>query len=178
MDAQKAEKAVLGLGTELARPNEVAHSFTTPVMTQGHHPCPFSGILDMSDVPLRQHRRSFYSEDGNVYISPPVKDGMVTSEPPLKEELVHCAIDSEGLVLHGEKCVLKGVARKTTAETTGRFMLQVDMREDVESEPRFLPESPSAVPMRKWSSHHNTMLGPPGAAGEIFWTFRMFKGGQ
>ncbi|CAN0441140.1 unnamed protein product, partial [Ectocarpus sp. 8 AP-2014] len=77
-------------------------------------PCPLAGLMDMSEPPLRSHRRSYYNEDdGKVYTIPRNSDDVTAAElteVPREEERSKCVVDFQGIVRHGVGCALSKLA--------------------------------------------------------------------
>lgn len=114
-------------------------------------PCPLTGILDMTEPPLRSHRRSYYSEeDSKVYRIPRNSNSPTSAmlaEPQREEERFKCVIDFKGEVRHGEDCALRGVVHKTLPPSK-RNSLGLEQSAGQE-----LPSNPAlsiGIPVRTW----------------------------
>lgn len=126
-------------------------------------PCPFAGILDMSEPPLRSHRRSYYNEDdGKVYLVPQLGDKSTAAgveEPLREEERFKCIVDFKGDVRHAEDCVLREVAHETPPQRK---------RNSFASEGHSGQEAPlqaalsAAIPVRMWHKESTSEWAPSG----------------
>ncbi|CAM9491419.1 unnamed protein product [Ectocarpus sp. 13 AM-2016] len=80
-------------------------------------PCPLAGLMDMSEPPLRSHRRSYYNEDdGKVYSIPRTRDDVTAAElteVPREEERSKCVVDFQGIVRHAVGCALSKLAQRS-----------------------------------------------------------------
>lgn len=127
--------------TEVAPPEE----------KKGLRPCPLTGILDMTEPPLRSHRRSYYSEaDGKVYQIPRNSDSSISAvlaEPTREEERFKCVVDFKGEVRHGEDCALRGVVHKTLSPSK-RNSLRLE--QGAGQEPSSVPALSIGIPVRTW----------------------------
>ncbi|CAN0497120.1 unnamed protein product, partial [Ectocarpus sp. 12 AP-2014] len=80
-------------------------------------PCPLAGLMDMSEPPLRSHRRSYYNDyDGKVYSIPRTSDDVTAAElteVPREEERSKCVVDFQGIVRHAVGCALSKLAPRS-----------------------------------------------------------------
>lgn len=144
------------------------------------HPCPLSGVLDMAEPPLRNHRRSYYNEDdGKVYkVRNSSNESMITDieEAPREEERLKCIIDFKGKVKHGENCILRGVspltpptsnrnslAKKLTSD--GATLLDNDPDQELPHLPAQIPVS-IGIPVRTWHKDNTSDWDPAGVGAE------------
>eukprot|EP00903_Cladosiphon_okamuranus_P015241 g14087.t1 len=153
---------------DMPRETGAAAQATIERKKSSFRPCPLAGILDMSEPPLRSHRRSYYNEnDGNVYI---LQTGDETSkaaagieEPPREEERFKCIIDFKGEVRHGEDCVLRDLAvKKTPPPPSKRASLNTSGRDVVGEELPLQARLPLAIPVRKWHKESTSEWDPAG----------------
>lgn len=81
------------------------------------HPCPLAGLMDLSEPPLRSHRRSYYNEDdGKVYKIPSTSDDVTAAElaeVPREDERSKCVVGFQGIVRHGVGCALSKLAPRS-----------------------------------------------------------------
>lgn len=149
------------------------------------HPCPLSGILDMSEPPLRNHRRSYYNEDdGKVYkVRSASNESTIAAdieEAPREEERLKCTVDFKGKVKHGEGCILRGVSNNSPPTSSRNSMTQqklpasdgatlLDMDSGQEPPPLsvHIPVS-VGIPVRTWHKDDKSDWDPAGmgATGE------------
>lgn len=111
-------------------------------------PCPFSGILDMSE-PLR--KQSFFSGAENVRTSSPTTGGGSEGGVHVGVEVLKCAVDSDGFVRHAESCVLRDASPRR-ASTSGLLAFKGKLGENVSQEPGRIRVPLGDLPVRKWSS--------------------------
>lgn len=126
-------------------------------------PCPLAGILDMSEPPLRSHRRSYYNEDdGKVYVLPKHGDASTAAgveEPPREEERFKCIVDFKGVVRHGEDCVLREVADKIPPPSERNSLtLEGDSGQALPLQVAL----PAALPIRTWHKESTSEWDPAG----------------
>eukprot|EP00752_Nemacystus_decipiens_P005204 g4723.t1 len=126
-------------------------------------PCPLAGILDMSEPPLRNHRRSYYNEDdGKVYLLPQHGDTSSVAgveEPPREEERFKCVVDFKGDVRHGEDCVLREVARTTPPPSERNSLAS---KGGSGQQPSYQTTLPAAIPVRMWHKERTSEWAPAG----------------
>lgn len=131
-------------------------------------PCPLAGILDMSEPPLRGHRRSYYNEDdGRVYRLShcDTRTAAGFEEPPREEERMKCVIDFKGEVQHGEDCVLRGVAHKTLPPNKRNSLALEPRGSEQEPPPLAQASLTGAISVRTW--HKDSASGwDPAGVGE------------
>lgn len=139
---------------------------------QSLRPCPLAGILDMSEPPLRGHRRSYYNEgDGRVYRLPQKSDTSTVAgfeERPREEERFKCVVDFKGDVQHGEDCALRNVTHKTLPPSKRNSRtLEWDSGQEPPTLPLQAPLS-AAIPIRTWHREYTSEWDPAGvgATGE------------
>ena len=142
---------LVGVGERTDKPEaRVARPRDVFILTERENllPCPFSGILDMSE-PLR--KQSFFCGDGNVRASIPKNGGSAEGEAHVGVEVLKCAVDSDGLVRHAESCVLRD-ASPGKASTSGRFAFKENIAENVRDELGRARVPLGDLPARKLSS--------------------------
>lgn len=130
VETKQAAESTTKTETEPVLPKEVC----PPAGRKMSRRCPLSGILDMSEPALRQHRPSCYSEDGIGLTSPTTptttaatrKASAMGVEPLAEEEdLSSCVVTSDGFVHHAENCVLKNVPQNK-ASVSEAFKLKTN----------------------------------------------------
>ncbi|CAM9206973.1 unnamed protein product [Ectocarpus sp. 6 AP-2014] len=139
------------------------------------HPCPLAGLMDMSELPLRSHRRSYYNEDdGKVYNIPRTSDDMTAAElteVPREEERSKCVVDFRGIVRHGVGCALSKLAprsaRGSSATSRKQSLNNTSATPDQgpDQERLLLPgENPLSIgiPVRTWHRDNTSGWDPTG----------------
>lgn len=137
------------------------------------HPCPLAGLMDMSEPPLRSHRRSYYNEDdGKVYNIPRTSDDVTVAElteVPREEERSKCVVDFQGIVRHGVNCALSKLAppSERASSATPRKQLLKNTSATPEQGPdrlRLPGENPLAigVSVRTWHRDNTSGWDPAG----------------
>ncbi|CAB1117249.1 unnamed protein product [Ectocarpus sp. CCAP 1310/34] len=139
------------------------------------HPCPLAGLMDMSDPPLRSHRRSYYNEDdGKVYSIPRTSDDVTAAElteVPRDDERSMCVVDFQGIVRHGVGCALSQLAPRSArvSSATSRKQLlnstSAAPGQDPDQERLLLPgENPLSIgiSVRTWHRDSTSSWDPTG----------------
>ncbi|CAN0032149.1 unnamed protein product, partial [Ectocarpus fasciculatus] len=131
------------------------------------HPCPLAGIMDMSEPPLRSHRRSYYNEDdGKVYNIPRTSDGVIAAElteVPREDERSKCVVDFQGIVRHGEGCALSKLAppsERGSSATSRKQSLNNTSVQGPDQERLLLPgENPMSIGVSVRTWHRDNISG-------------------
>ena len=137
---------------------EMAPSEETKIL----RPCPLQGILDMTEPPLRSHRRSYYNEeDGKVYQIPRTSNASISTllvEPPREEERFKCVVDFKGEVRHGEDCALRGLVHKPLRPSP---RISASLKQSSGQEPSDVP-LPIGISVRTWHKDGTSDWDPAG----------------
>lgn len=166
------EKQAAANDDDKPRETDPAAQSTTEGRKGSPRPCPLAGVLDMSEPPLRSHRRSYYNpDDRKVYHLPTQGETSKAvarmEEPPREEERFKCIVDFKGDVRHGEDCVLRDVAmKKTPPMPSKRTSLNTSERDSAGQELPLQERLPAAIPVRTWYKESTSEWDPAGVGAQ------------